>query len=44
LDSADLNQLKDQIKKSNKAGIPVLDVDAVWIPGGTVLRFVLWWG
>jgi hypothetical protein len=43
LDSADLNQLKDQIKKSNKAGIPVLDVDAVWIPGGTVLRFVLWW-
>ncbi|HQK84301.1 MAG TPA: substrate-binding domain-containing protein [Atribacter sp.] len=35
LGSADPNQLKDQIKKSNEAGIPVLGADAGWIPGVT---------
>ncbi len=35
LGSAASNQLKDQIKKSNEAGIPVLGADAGWIPGVT---------
>ncbi len=33
LGMADPNQLKDQIRKANQAGIPVLGGDAGWIPG-----------